>query len=85
MESIVELVREDIADGLEPLGIDGYVIIVRWRHRRRTKSEDGFKINDNHTSRFSRVIAHRYPDLDGVFKTREGRMVKGFDPADEPG
>jgi len=36
-----------------------------------TQDPDGWKLNNNYTSRYARLVMDECPDLDGFFNTRE--------------
>lgn len=42
---------------------------VRWHVDIDTKSSDGFKISNNHLSRYSRLIMKNNPHMAGFFRT----------------
>lgn len=56
---------------------------ARWDVAVGTISEDGYRINQNHASRYARLIMHREADLDGVFQTRTS-AADGFNPRRRP-
>jgi hypothetical protein len=43
---------------------------VRWHISFETISEDGFKLNNNYTSRYARLLVLEVPEFDGFFRTR---------------
>jgi len=43
---------------------------VRWHMEIETRSDDGFKINNDFSSRYARRIMEQEPDLKGFFVTR---------------
>lgn len=46
---------------------------IRWRVFMSTKSNDGFKINDAFTSRYSRLFVKEFPQHHDIFNYRELR------------
>jgi hypothetical protein len=44
---------------------------IRWELYITTKSDDGFKINNNHRAFYSRKFMNMYPEWDGIFRTRQ--------------
>jgi hypothetical protein len=43
---------------------------VRWHFSVETTGED-FKLNNNYTSRYARLLAEEYPEFEGFFRNRE--------------
>jgi hypothetical protein len=44
---------------------------VRWHHDIETNTREPFKLNNNYTARYVRLIEKEYPNLVGFFRTRE--------------
>ena len=44
---------------------------IRWELYITTKSDDGFKINNNHRAFYSRKFMERHPQWSGLFRTRQ--------------
>ena len=58
--------------------------VLRWDHLMRTNAQD-FKLNNNYTAYYARLIMETETDLRGIFQTRElragsGRWVLGPPP-----
>lgn len=70
---LVQLTREARAVGHQLVGIGMLWEVMRWQLWMQTKSGDGLKLNNNHRSRYARLIMTQEPDLAGVFETRELR------------
>lgn len=70
---IVAMARTMKRRGFEHYGIKALVEVVRWHMALKTGEE--FKINNNYTSRYSRLIMQQEPDLAGFFDTRETRAA----------
>lgn len=68
---LVKMARDLKRQGLERAGIGMLWEVLRWRYLRKAKGHDGFKVNNNHRSRYARLIMAREPDLAGFFETRE--------------
>ena len=58
-------------NGIRKIG--GWYIIgyIRWRIVTRTKSKDGFKINNDYVACYTRKWARAYPDKKDLFTYRE--------------
>ena len=68
---LVRLTRELQGKGVERVGMKMLFEVLRWSALRTTG--DDFRLNNNYTARFARRIMARYPDLAGVYETRELR------------
>lgn len=47
--------------------------VLRWELGLRTRGDDGFRLNNNFTSRYARLLVERHPEWDGRIETRELR------------
>lgn len=52
---------------------------IRWHVTVETKDDSGFKINNNHSSYYSRLFAKMYPNISDFFETR--KLASGQDEA----
>lgn len=69
---LVRLARDLVSRGHRKLGIGMLFEVVRWQTLLRTVDDaTPFKLNNNHRSRYARLIMDREPDLHGVFDVRE--------------
>jgi hypothetical protein len=58
--------------GHRKLGIKMLYEVVRWQHYMETTDRaSDFKLNNNYTAQYARMIMARNPALDGIFETRE--------------
>lgn len=57
--------------GFSRIGIGHLVEVLRWQYARRTKSTDGFKLNNDFRSRYVRLIIQNNPGLKDFFETRK--------------
>jgi len=69
--ALVRLARETLAAGRTRCGIKMLFEVLRWQWELATISDDEFRLNNNHTSRYARLIMSREPDLEGFFEIRE--------------
>ncbi len=75
-EALVRLARRVKARGHQRIGIDFLFTVLRWETMMSTNDPySDFKLNDRYTSRYSRLIMEKYPDLDGLFVTRALRSA----------
>lgn len=66
---LVGLAREVKARGRGHYGIEPLFARLRWHFEFETEG-DSFKLNNNYTSRYARLIMENEPDLRGFFRTR---------------
>jgi hypothetical protein len=67
---LVELARQAKASGRTRVGIGMLYEVVRW-HVFLITTDDEYKLNNNHRSRYARLIMEQEPDLAGIFELRE--------------
>ena len=70
---LVKLARQAKARGRTKMGIGMLWEVLRWHFWLETKGDAEFKLNNNHRSRYARLIMGLEADLLGVFETRELR------------
>jgi len=67
IEELVEMMRER---GVTQWGMKGVFEVLRWQYAMQTGGE-AYKLNNNYTAFYVRVVVGRYPNLDGFFKMRK--------------
>lgn len=72
-DTIRDLALELRHEGHEKAGIKMLWEVARWKLIRSTKGDRQFKLNNNLTSRYARLLMDREPDLAGMFDLRELR------------
>ena len=76
---LVELARGLAARGHRKIGIGMLFEVVRWHHYMQT-SDPVFKLNNNHRSRYARLIMRSEPDLSTIFDLRAlTGSIRGID------
>ena len=70
-EAFVERTFELINMGLDHCSADHVLHVVRFFHARKTKSMDGYRLNNNFSSRYSRKWARKFPEHKDFFRQRE--------------
>lgn len=70
-DSLVEYARQAKGAGFEQYSMNGLFERLRWHLNVETSSKDGFKLNNNHRSFYSREIMQKESDLDEFFEVRE--------------
>lgn len=68
--ALVELARAAKEKGAAEIGIGMLWEVLRWRLFFET-TDANFKLNNNHRSRYARLIMAQEPDLAGIFEVRE--------------
>lgn len=63
------LALQMLGNGVRQYGIKGLFEILRWQFALQTKGEP-FKLCNNYTSRYARLLVKLNPELDGFFEFR---------------
>lgn len=69
-KALVKLARDLKRNGHETYGMKGLFEVLRWQHAIKTKGSI-FKLNNNYTSMYARLIMRKELGLKGFFKIRE--------------
>lgn len=72
-EMLVKLARQVKESGRKRYGIECLFSRLRWHYDFEVRSEEEFKLNNNYTSRYARLLMKQEEDLAGVFSVRELR------------
>ena len=70
-ELFMRFSRELLAAGLKRFGISLITERVRWEVAISTRSDDGYRINNNHRPYIARKLIEDYPTLGGVLQLRQ--------------
>lgn len=71
---LVRLARKAKAAGRERIGVGALWEVMRWSFWMRwNPGEEPFKLNNNHRSRYARLLMRKYPEFEGLFETRRLR------------
>ena len=70
LDALEQLTADYVVRGRRRLGIKMLVEVLRWQYGRATTGDD-FKLNNNYSSRYVRLIQERHPEWSDVFQTRE--------------
>jgi hypothetical protein len=68
--AIVDIARDLVALGFAKCGMKMIFERLRWLSAIETKGDE-FKLNNNYTSFYARLVMEAEPDLAGFFETRE--------------
>lgn len=71
-DKLVKMTFELKRIGHNKIGIGMLFEVIRWQVMLDTSDPD-FKLNNSYRSRYARKIMLEYPELDGIFETRELR------------
>jgi len=61
---------EMVKRGHKHYGIAGLFEVLRWQRAMSTSMQDGFKLNNNHKSFYSRMLMSNESTLEGFFRLR---------------
>lgn len=68
-QELVKLTEQAIQNGRNKIGIKMLVEVVRWNRFLQTTDAD-YKINNNYTSRYARLIIENRPEFGDIFSLR---------------
>lgn len=63
--------KEVMDAGIKHYSMDAVMHRVRWHLSIETKGDDGFKINNNYSSRYSRLLTKFHPEFKQFFRKRK--------------
>lgn len=67
--ALLDLTRELKRRGHERYSMKGLFEVLRHRHALKTTADD-FKLNNNYTAHYARLIMDQYPEFEGFFALR---------------
>ena len=70
-QQLVKLALDLKRKGRARYGIKGLFEVVRWHRAMSTTANAGFKLNNNHTAYYARMIMDNWNELDGFFHLRK--------------
>lgn len=70
-ESLIRMARAWKSKGYTQVGVGMLWEVLRYHHGLQTRGDPDFKLNNNHRSRYARLIMERETDLTGFFEIRE--------------
>lgn len=68
---IVSLCRKLKSKGVIRYGMKAIFEVIRFNYLMSTNSSDGFKMNNNFTALYARLVMEQEPELDGFFAIRQ--------------
>lgn len=69
--ALCRLARHAVGRGRKRVGMKMIFEVARWEVFLATTDDSAFKLNNNYTSRYARLIMNQEADLREVFETRE--------------
>lgn len=69
LEAFATLTRDWLARGNKRVGMKMLFETLRWQYGRATKGSE-FRLNNNLTSRYARLLVDTYPEFADAFETR---------------
>ncbi|MCC6455179.1 MAG: hypothetical protein IT328_09580 [Caldilineaceae bacterium] len=67
------LALQMLGNGVRAYGIKGLFEILRWQFSIQTGGKEEFRLSNDFTSRYARLLVELNPELDGFFTLRELR------------
>lgn len=68
--------RKAVAQGWSRIGIDFLYHRLRWVYATQTNRDPGeFRLNNDYTSRYARLLIREHPELSELFETRKLRSL----------
>jgi hypothetical protein len=65
------MTAELLLSGQTRVGMKMLIEVLRWRYFRQTfDTSSGFRLNNDYTSRYARLLLATHPEWDGVFEIR---------------
>lgn len=78
LDAIVRIAKQLKGRGFRQAGMKLIFERLRWLYALQTSGED-YKLNNNYTAFYARLVMHQHPELDGFFKLRKQRIE--YDPS----
>ncbi len=72
--ALVRITEDWVARGRQRIGMKMLTEVLRWQYGRATVGDE-FRINNNFTSRYVRLLIAEHPEYAGAFETRELRAA----------
>ncbi len=66
---LIEMTQQAKAAGRKRVGMKMLFEVIRWEHLVHTRSDD-FALNNSFTSRYTRILQERHPELADMFEVR---------------
>lgn len=74
LEELERMTGLMVARGRQRIGIKMLFEVLRWNYYLTTDDPDSeYRLNNNHTAHYARLIIARHPEWEGVFSLREMR------------
>ena len=67
---LVEMTRTVSGSGRKRIGMKMLFEVLRWEYFLATDSDEPFKLNNNYTAFYVRLIEQNHPELRGIFSKR---------------
>lgn len=75
-EALEQMTADLVARGRRRVGMKMLVEVIRWNYARQTVDPaSGFRLNNDYTSRYARLLIDAHPTWADVFETRELRAA----------
>lgn len=74
-EALEALTADWLARGHRRVGVKQMFEVIRWQYGRETSGDQGFRCNNDFTSRYARLLIERHPEWDDAIETRRLRAA----------
>lgn len=69
--------------GHDTYSIKGLFEVLRWKQALRTTGSDTYKLNNNYTALYARLLMDQFPELEGFFRTRARPSTQATDETED--
>lgn len=69
------LAADWLAHGHRKVGVKALFEVIRWQFGRTTTGDQGFRMNNDFTSRYARLLIERNPEWENAIETRSLRAA----------
>lgn len=73
MDRLEEMTRDLVSRGRKRIGMKMLFEVLRWEYFMATETNEPFKLNNNYTAYYARLIEKRNPQFEGVFAKRQSK------------
>lgn len=74
-EALEALCSDWLTRGHNRVGVKQMFEVIRWQYGRRTSGDQGFRCNNDFTSRYARLLIDRHPEWAEAIETRRLRAA----------
>lgn len=75
LQALEQLTEDWLARGHRRVGVKQMFEVIRWQYGRQTSGDQGFRCNNDFTSRYARLLIERHPEWVDAIETRRLRAA----------